>query len=326
MSHIHNRLSRLSLLVCSLTLLMPLTFLSAETNSKNIVLGTSTKGGGFQLFGQTLAEVVNNTTTGLQIEAIATKGSKENLSLLEAGKIDIGLVEGNAARQALQGIGRPIANLKTLYVMYPNPGMFVVRTDSPYHNIDDLKGKTLAMGTKASGLRILGTDILDGLGMQAGRDYIQVLLDKAGHGPPMILNKQVDAFWGAGIGWPGFVKVANAPGGARFIAPNASQQKQILAKHPHLRPMSVPANTYTGQTETVDSLGLWSIILIRPGMDEAAVYNLTRAIHQSEAALTAQLSQGRYTTAKNTLAQIEQNALHPGALRYFRESGLINKQ
>ena len=85
----------------------------AETIIIKVVLGTATKGGGFQLFGQTLAEVINATDTGLLVDAIATKGSKQNLTLLEQGEIDIGLVEGNAARQALDLLDRqPVKKLE----------------------------------------------------------------------------------------------------------------------------------------------------------------------------------------------------------------------
>ena len=219
-----------------------------------VILGTATKGGGFQLFGQNLAEVINATDKSLQVEAIATKGSRQNIPFLEEGKIDIGQVEGNAARQALEGIGRKPADLKVLSVMYPNPGMFVVRADSPYRTIDDLKGKPIAFGTKASGLRILVNDVLDGLGLKPDVDFQQIILKKAAEGPALVLDRQAEALWGAGIGWPGFVKVANGPAGARFIAPDEQQIEQILKQHPHLIRMSVPAGTYKGQTETIDSL------------------------------------------------------------------------
>lgn len=288
-----------------------------------VVLGTATKGGGFQLFGQNLAAVINSTDRGLRVEAIATRGSKQNLPFLEKGKIDIGQVEGNAARQALEGIGRPRANLMVLSVMYPSPGMFVVLADSPYQTIEDLKGKPIAFGTRASGLRILVGDVLDGLGMTPDRDFEQVILGKAAEGPRLVLDNKVEALWGAGIGWPGFVKVANGSKGARFIAPNAVQVKQIQKKHPHLKTMSVPANTYKGQTQQIDSLGLWSLILVRPGLDEDVVYRLARAIHRGEAAMVARLKQGGYTTAKNTVAQVPAMRLHPGAKRYYREIGLL---
>jgi TRAP transporter TAXI family solute receptor len=288
-------------------------------------LGTATKGGGFQLFGRHLAEVIKAADPALQVEAIATRGSRQNLVLLEEGKIDMGLVEGNAARQALEGIGRPPANLKVLSVMYPNPGMFVVRAEAPYKRIEDLKGKPIAFGTHASGLRILVMDVLDGLGLKADRDFEPVILDKAADGPRLVLERKVEALWGAGIGWPGFVKIADSTEGARFIAPTGAQIKEIMAKHRHLKPMSVPAGTYRGQDQKIDSLGLWSLILVRPGLPDEAAYRLAQAIHHGEGQLAKQLKQGRYTTAQNTVEQVPVVRLHPGALRYFREAGLTGE-
>ncbi|MEJ2180210.1 MAG: TAXI family TRAP transporter solute-binding subunit, partial [Gammaproteobacteria bacterium] len=227
---------------------------------------------------------------------------------------------------ALEGIGRPPANLLVLSVMYPNPGMFVVLADSPYKSIVDLKGKPIAFGTRASGLRILVGDVLDGLELKPDRDFEQVILKKAAEGPKLVLDKQVAALWGAGIGWPGFVKVANSPTGARFIPPSAEQLKKIKSKHPHLKSMSVPADTYKGQTSQIDSVGLWSLILVRPNMREEVIYRLARAIHQGEAALTKRLKQGAYTTARNTVEQVEAERLHPGALKYYREAGLSSSK
>ena len=296
----------------------------SEAAQARVVLGTATPGGGFQLFGQTLIGVFNANSDGLQLQEQPTRGSRQNLKLLEAGKIDIGQVEGNAARVALDGIGREPANLKVLSVMYPNPGMFVVRADSPYRTINDLKGKPIAFGTRASGLRILVADVLDGLGLDPEKDFEPIILDKAADGPKLVLDRKTEALWGAGIGWPGFVKVANSDRGARFIVPDSEQLTQIRDRHPHLRPMTVPANTYRGQTQPVDSVGLWSLILVRPDLPEETVYQLARSLHQSESAMAQRLEQARYTTAKNTIEQVPENRLHPGALRYFRETGLMN--
>jgi hypothetical protein len=290
-----------------------------------VLLGTATEGGGFQLFGQSLAEVINRTDPSLRVEAIATRGSTQNVSLLEQDKIDIGLVEGNAARQALEGIGRAPAKLAVLSVMYPNPGMFVVRADSPYHRIEDLKGKPVAFGTRASGLRILANEVLDGIGLAPDRDFKQVILVKAGDGPRLVLEGKVAALWGAGTGWPGFVKIAESPAGARFIAPSATQIQQILDEHPQLRAMSVPAGTYQGQDVQIDSVGLWSVsvILVRPQLPEEVVYRLAGAIVLGDKALAERLAQGRYTTVQNTVAQVPPARLHPGAARFYREAGFM---
>jgi TRAP transporter TAXI family solute receptor len=166
--------------------------------------------------------------------------------------------------------------------------------------------------------------MLDGIGMKPELDFQQVILDKAADGPHLVLDKKGEALWGAGVGWPGFMKVANGPAGARFVAPSAEQIKQILPKHPHLEPMSVPASTYKGQDMQIDSVGLWLLILVRPDVPDDVVYRLARAIHHPESELTKQLKQGRFTKVQNTVAQVPSARLHPGAVRYFREAGFMN--
>jgi uncharacterized protein len=298
----------------------PLTF-SAEATS--VSWATATEGGGFQLFGKNLAEVINATDSRLNVDALATKGSRQNLELLEAGEADVGQVEGNAARIALDGIGRPAANLKVLSVMYPNPGMFVVRGDSGYDSIEDLKGQPVAFGTRASGLRILANDVLDGLGLEPDRDFQQIILNKAADGPKLVLEGKAEALWGAGIGWPGFVAVANGPEGGKFIPPSQEEIKQILEKHPHLQEMTVPAGTYQGQADDVHSVGLWSLILARPDLDDETAYRLVRAIHLGHEEFARRLPQGRYTQAANTVKFIPAERLHPGAREYYEEIGLL---
>ena len=98
-----------------------------------ISLGTATPGGGFPLYGNAFAEVLNEADPTLSIEPRNTKGSTENIPLLEAGQLDIALVTGEPAYEAFAGIGRPRTNLKVLTAMYSSPGMFVVRQPLQEH-------------------------------------------------------------------------------------------------------------------------------------------------------------------------------------------------
>jgi len=136
-----------------------------------VVLGTATPGGGFPLYGGVVAEVVNATDPSLVIEPRNTKGSTENVPLLEQEKLDIALVQGEVAHEALAGVGRPPADLKIIAAMYSTPGMFVVRRDSAARSIPDLVGKPVAFGARGSGLVILARYVLDGLGLDPDRDF-----------------------------------------------------------------------------------------------------------------------------------------------------------
>ena len=194
-----------------------------------ISLGTATPGGGFPLYGDALAEIMNAADPTLKIEPRNTKGSNENIPMLEAGQLDIALVAGEPSYEAFMGIGRPATPLKILTAMYSSPGMFVVRADSPYRSIRDLIGQPVAFGARGSGLPILSRYVLDGIGLKQDEDFKSIYLDRAGDGPAMVQDGRAAARWGAGIGWPGFAAIAAAPGGARFIAPDAGEIARIRA-------------------------------------------------------------------------------------------------
>jgi len=288
-----------------------------------VTLGTATPGGGFPVYGQAFAESVNEADPTLTVVTRHTKGSTENVPLLESGQLDLGLVQGEVAYEALEGIGRPRADLRILCAMYSTSGMFVVRGDSEYRTIADLTGRHVAFGARGSGLVILARYVLDGLGLDQQRDFHAVFLDAAGDGPAMVLDGRVAALWGGGIGWPGFVAVARGPAGARFIVPDAEGIRRILARHAFLKPLTVPAGSYPGQSAPIASVGSWSFVMARPSLDEEIAYRLARAVHGAEAALGRRLAQARETTAANTVAAAPRPGLiHAGARRYLREIGL----
>jgi len=288
-----------------------------------VVLGTATPGGGFPVYGAAFADTVNETDPTLAIEQRNTKGSTENVPLLEDGRLDIALVQGEVAQEAFSGIGRPPTKLRIVAAMYSTPGMFVVRADTPYRRVEDLRGKPVAFGAKGSGLVILSRYVLDGLGLDQDRDFQAVYLDRAGDGPAMVLDGRTAALWGGGLGWPGFSTVAQGPAGARFIAPDAAGIARILAKHAFLKPMTVAAGAYASLDAPLPSVGSWSFVLARPDLSDHIAYRLARALHRGEAALARRLPQARETTASNTAAAAPNpDLIHAGVRRYLRELGI----
>ena len=135
----------------------------------SLVLGTATPGGGFPIYGDAVAATLNEVDPALDVTTRNTKGSTENVPLLEAGALDLALVQGEVAHEALSGVGRPPATLKILAAMYSTPGMFVVRADSPYRRVEDLRGKPVAFGAKQ-----LTTSNLASAGVLAG-DFVKVI-------------------------------------------------------------------------------------------------------------------------------------------------------
>jgi hypothetical protein len=312
-------------LIFSSFFLVALTAVTAFGLEKNrFLLGTATPGGGFPVYGAVLAEAVNQTDPSLIIVTRQTKGSQENVPLLEAGTLDIGLIQGEVVREAFFGLDRPPANLKIIAAMYSTAGLFAVSAGSSFQTIRELSGHPVVFGTSGSGLVLLARDMLDGIGLDLNKDFKAIYVDRAGQGPEMLEDGRAVAIWGGGVGWPGFVTVSKAKGGARFIAPNEPEIKQILTKYPFLQRITIPAGSYPGQENSIISVGSWSFVLARPSLSDDMAYRLVQALHRAEPLLARRLPQAGETTVKNTVLVVPRlDLLHPGVLRYLREIGLI---
>lgn len=279
-----------------------------------LVLGTATPGGGFPIYGDAFAAMVNAQEPKLRIEPRNTKGSTENVALLEANQVDLALVLGEIASAAL---AKPDTGLRIITAMYASPGVLLVRGDSPYRTLSDLRGKPVVLGAAASGITQLGRTVFTSLDI----DIRPIFLDKVADGPAMLTDGRAEAIWGAGVGWPAFVALAKS--GGRFVGPADAEIQTILKKNPSLQRVTLPAKSYPGQEVAVPSVGSWSYVLAKPALPEAAAYLLARAIHRAESPLAARLEQARETTMANTMAAAPRPELiHPGVRRYLAEAGL----
>jgi len=280
-----------------------------------LVLATATPGGGFPVFGDAFAEVLNAQEPALRLQTRNTKGSTENVPLLEEGKVDLALVAGEIASAAL---AKPGSRLRVVAAMYSSPGMFIVRGDSPHRTIADLRGRPVVLGTQASGVTALGRTVLKSLEVEVQ----PIILEKAADGPPMLLDGRADALWGAGVGWPAFAALAKS--GGRFIAPTEAEIGRILARELALQAVTLPAGSYAGQHSPLPSVGSWSYVLSSDKFPEEAAYLIARAVHRAEGKLAARLEQARETTMANTVtAAPRPELIHPGVRKYLQEAGLL---
>lgn len=290
-----------------------------------LILATATPGGGFPAYGWPYAEVLSEADPALAIEPINTKGSNENVLALDEGRFDLGLVTGEVTYESLNGLGRPKAsNLRIINATYSQAGMFMVRADSPYRTIPDLGGKSIAWGAASSGFIVLARYVMDGLGLDMLKDFEPHLLEKAGDGPPMVLDGRAAAMWGGGVGWPPFMAIADGPAGGRFVGPGAEEIRRIQAKHSFLKQTTMPGGSYPGQAGPVNSVGSWPFVLARASLPDDVAYRLARALMKGHAALAKRIDQARESTLENTLAAAPARELiHPGVLKYMREIGLV---
>jgi uncharacterized protein len=135
-----------------------------------------------------------------------------------------------------------------------------------------------------------------------------------------VLNGEVAAQWGGGVGWPNFTRIME--GGGRLVGLSEAQARRVNAKYPFLQPMTIPAGSYPGQAEPLLTVGSYSFLLARADLPEDVAYRLAKAIHKAQPELARRLTQARDTLPENTwTAAGDPERIHPGARRYLAELG-----
>ncbi len=286
-----------------------------------LILGTSTAGGGFSLYGDTLARVLRQRMGQPVIRTRTTRGTTENVALLlgersdaergDAGAIDIALIQGTAASEIFeQG---PASGLRILFAMYPSPGMLAVPTASSaaanIQRLEDLEGRRVVFGVRSSGLVTLGRQVCAGIGLDIDRDLQAVYVDEAAESPRIVLRGDAAGLWGAGEGWPGFTRLAEAPGGARFIGPSVQQIPAIIERYPLLKAMDVAPDTYPGITRPLPTVGSVNWIMTRADLPDGRADAFIDAMVLVQDQLAAALPQAAFSTLANTLASAPDAAL-----------------
>jgi hypothetical protein len=186
-----------------------------------ISLGTATPGGGFPIYGNAFAEAVNAADPTLSVEPRNTRGSNENIPLLEAGQLDIATVAGETSYEAFMDIGQHKTTHKILTAMYSAPAC------SWYGPIAPTRSFAIWWGSRsrsAPGARaVLSRYMLDGLGLKQDEDFRSIYLERAGDGPAMVQDGRAACCGNrdrltASPRW-------RSAGGARFIAPDADESR-----------------------------------------------------------------------------------------------------
>ena len=297
---------------------------AANAQQSGLKFGTAGEGGGFVVYASSFVDAVKWANPKIGIRPLPTRGSLENVPLLEAGAVDIGLVFGEMVEELFNPKDGSPTKLKVISTVYSSAGMFVVRADSRYRTINDLKGRPVIWNSRGSGLALQGRYVMQGLGLDPEKDFEAIYTDRLIDGPELILDGRASALWGAGNRWPGFVKVAGDARGGRFITPDDEEITRIVGKYPFMRRLTIPAGRYPGQSDALSTVGSWSYVLARADLEEVIGYDLAAALHKAERMGNMFGGQLAESTAQNTLKALpRQGALHPGVERYFREAGLL---
>jgi TRAP transporter TAXI family solute receptor len=252
----------------------------------------------------------------IEATALTTGGAKENLQLVADGQVDAGFATIDTAQQATHGEAPfsgslPIVALAGLYDDYLH---LAVPADSPIRTLADLRGHRLGTGGSGLAARIL-TDRL--LYTGAVREVTTVTIPPAELGAALT-DRRVDAIAiTGGLPTPAVADLARTM--PIRLLPIADERDALFRSFPdQYLSRSVPAPTYglPGGTETV---GVRTVLVVRAGLPEEVAHAITQLLFEARPRLAAQHEEAKRLDLRSALDAYPL-ALHPGAIRYYRES------
>ncbi len=300
----------------------------------NYLLATADTGGTYYPVGvaiSTLTKVKLQPKYKIGMSAINSAGSGENVKLLRENEAQFAILQGLFGYYAWNGKGPltqegPHKELRSVAMLWQNVEQFTLLSSKAHTgtitDLKELKGERVALGQKNSGTIGSNATLLGNLGVDINTYYNLV---HVGYGPSAdaLQNGQISAM-GTPAGVPtSAVTQALASMGDKVRLLNFTPEQAKTADGglnlwtSHL----IPAGTYPGQKEDVNTIAQPNFLAVRADLEEEAVYLITKTIYENLPFLNAIHKATKAMSLNKAMAGLPM-PLHPGAAKYYREVGL----
>lgn len=302
---------------------------------QNYLLATASTGGTYYPVGvalATLAKVKLQPGHKINVSAISSAGSGENVKLLRENEVQLAILQGLFGANAWAGEGPfqkdgPQTELRSITMLWPNVEHFVVKkADAKTGTIDDmqgLKGKKVSMGAQNSGTIGSNRTILNNLGYDMDKDFDLAYM---GYNPSAeaLQNGQIEAMsTPAGPPVTAVTRAMAAMGGDLAVLDFTDEQvKKANGRFEDLwTRFDIPADTYPGQDKPIATIAQPNFLVVRKDMPEETVYLLTKTIYENLPFLKGIHQATKEMSLDKAIAGLPM-PLHPGAARYYQEQGM----
>ena len=288
-----------------------------------LVLGTAGTSGTYYVVGAAMAQAIDKASSKINVIVQPTKGSIENINLVNNGDIQMGMSNADGVYWATTGTGMYASvgpmNLKAVMSLYMSAGHMIARADSNIRTYADLKGKKVCLGPPGQTVVEMSKAILKAYGIDPQKDIKPYYLS-IDEGLGKLKDGEIDAtFWVAGIPTAGLIN-ASATTNLKFVTASDEILTRVAKENPYYSKYTIPANTYKGQTNSVETLKIMTELFVNSKVPDDVVYEFVKLALELQPQYVSSHVVIKDITPENAASCV--SPMHPGALRYFKEKGL----
>lgn len=304
--------------------------LEATAATRYVTIGTGGVTGVYYPAGGAISKLVNakRKEYNLRMTVESTGGSVFNVNAIANGDLEMGVVQSDLQYQAYNGKGnwegKPVKKLRAMFSLHPEAVTILAAADKNIRTVADLKGKIVNIGAPGTGQRVNALDLFKAVGINPDSDLTAEGI-KPAEAASMLQDGRIDAYFYT-VGHPnGSIKEAVA--GTRkvnFVAVPDAVVAKLTKEMPYYAPAYIPVADYPGvaNTENVPTFGVKATICTSADVPDDVVYAITKEVFENIEQLKTLHPALAVLTRENMLQGLSA-PLHPGALKYFKEVGLI---
>ena len=307
--------------VLVLTLVLALAACGGSGASK-MTMGTGGTSGTYYAFGGVLGQYIKNNA-GIDVTVVSTDGSKANIQGIAAGDYQLGTVQSDVMAYAWEGTRSfesdgKVDSFRVVAGLYAE-AVQLITMDPEIKSVADLAGKSVSIGAPGSGVYFNAVDVLAAAGLTV--DDIKPQYQSFADSTDALKDGKIDAaFIVAGAPTPAITELCTT-NDAWLVPIDGEIADKLMADCPFYTVYNIPAGTYEGQTEDVQTVTVKATLIVSADASEEDVYNLTAAIFDNIDAITAENGKGAELSIENATSGMTA-PFHAGAAKYFAEKGV----
>ncbi len=305
---------------------------AAPSGPTFVTIGTGGVTGVYYPTGGAISKMVNKKSEeyGLRATVESTGGSVYNVNAIMSGDLEFGIVQSDRQFQAYNGTadwdGKPQEKLRAVFSIHPESISVLASDASGIYSLADMAGKKISIGNPGSGQRGNATDILMAAGINPDSD-IQAQDYKASEAAGKLQDGAIDAYFYT-VGHPnGSFKEATSGGvDAHFVDLSGPAVDKVVEMYPYYAKSIIPvAANYPGATNDGDvaSFGVKATFCTSADVSDDVVYAIVKEVFDNLEDFKALHPAYAILTAEDMLTGLSA-PMHPGAVKYFKEVGLID--
>jgi TRAP transporter TAXI family solute receptor len=300
-----------------------------SANALDILLGTGEPGTFSHFTSRILCRIINNHSDDLNCKTVPAPDDVHNLTNLQEGGIDIGLIDSRMLLDAINKTGHfkffdiSYKNLRVLAPLYDVPITLVVRSDAKITSLEELQGKRVNAGFPLS-LQHLAVDTIMKAKNWTKKDFILFgeISPSKSQDAMAFCHGTVQAMVHIGVHPNSALQQLFRLCKANLVNMDDNDIQKLVNDHPAFWKINIAADTYPSLSKSVTTFGTRAMLVASEDLDEETVYQIIDAIYSNRERLKSahpSLSLFSAGAAQKSATGIQP---HLGAAKYFREHGM----